>query len=90
MLDAPQVVHEQLYCPNCCRRQEVVPEPTGSYRCTVCKHEVEVPADPEACPRSPDGKHNPLCTLGDWRCSRCNASVEPPADAGIIYLGGAR
>jgi hypothetical protein len=84
--EAPPIVHAEVYCPQCCKRQPVTTD-NGTYRCTLCKGTVEPPVDPEACPRSKDGHHNPINTPEGWRCSRCNAVVDEPADAGIMYLG---
>src|SRR6266702_818109 len=43
-------------------------------------------SDPQSCPRSSDGKHNPRRDNGAWRCSRCNAPLPVPDD--FVYLGG--
>jgi hypothetical protein len=85
--EAAMPTRETLYCHYCCRRQPVTAEPSGSFRCTVCKRAVEPPGDPEACPRSPDGAHNPYSTPAGWICSKCNTAVPEPADAGMMILG---
>jgi hypothetical protein len=77
----------ELYCPNCCLRRHVRYE-HKEYHCEACGTVLQPPADPEACPRSPDGRHNPRRDDGRWRCSRCNAPV-PERDE-VFTLGGIR
>jgi hypothetical protein len=80
------LVYETLYCPHCCVRQTVTHD-GAVYHCTLCKHEVTPPDNPEACPRSRDGQHNPYRQTSGWVCSQCLAPMDAPADAGTMYLG---
>src|SRR6266436_1511128 len=57
MQDAPQDVHNELYCSFCCVKQ-LVHHDGQQYTCSWCKRLVQPPADPTACPRSPDRQHN--------------------------------
>jgi hypothetical protein len=76
----------ELYCHRCCLRREVRRE-GEQLHCTTCNTVLQPPADPEACPRAPDGRHNPYRDQGRWVCSQCLAPVEPPADADYVALG---
>ena len=89
MQDTQQVPHTELYCRQCCRTQRV--HHAGEvYSCAFCRSVVEPPADPTACPRAPDGRHNPFRSEGAWVCSRCWAPMQPPDDADYVSLGGRR
>ena len=70
MPDVPVVIHRVLYCPTCCCRQTVTHDGAG-YRCTLCRTPVQPPADPDACPRSPTGAHNPYRDATGMVCSLC-------------------
>jgi hypothetical protein len=78
-----------LFCQYCCCSQPVTAE-ASTLRCTVCRHDVKLPNDPERCPRAADGSHNVYSTPAGWICSRCNAPMDEPTDAGIMWLGGSR
>jgi hypothetical protein len=78
---------KEMYCHQCCMYRPVRQE-SKAYRCTACNTVLQPPADPEACPRSPDGQHNPYRDNGRWACSQCNAPVPEPDD--LVTLGGIR
>jgi hypothetical protein len=64
----------KLYCPNCCLRCPVHQD-GKQYRCAGCGSVLQPPKDPEACPRSNDGKPNPYRDHGRWIYSRCSATM---------------
>jgi hypothetical protein len=81
-------VSETLYCHHCCVYRPVTMNKKECH-CSACNNVLQVPSDPETCPRASDGLHNVRVEYGRAFCSRCNAPVEAPPDAGV-YLGGMR
>jgi hypothetical protein len=89
MPDAPATIHEELFCRECSRVQPVT-RSGKTYVCAHCQGQVEPVTDPDHCPRSPSGKHNPFRDSNfpsGWCCSQCLQPMSAPADADVYRLG---
>ncbi len=69
-----QVIHEELYCLHCCLHQAVRRD-GEVYICTVCQRPIEPPMDPNMCPRSQTGVHNPFRERNAVVCSQCGIQL---------------
>lgn len=68
-----------LFCRQCCMYRSC--QPSGKlFVCPICGSAVELPQDPDACPRSPTGAHNPYRAGGSLVCSQCNVLLASDID----------